>query len=113
MTFKAGDEHFKVKALAEAKAKVISIVEAGATTHQAMVAVNKKPDTIRQWLLRDSDFAEALAEAKERGESTSLASIGKDKQDLSFSEFSKIFLNEISSENLVKIFKDVKILHRF
>jgi len=94
MTFKAGDEHFKVKALAEAKAKVISLVEAGATTHQAMVAVNKKPDTIRQWLLRDSDFAEALAEAKERGESTSLASIGKDKQDLSFSEFSKIFLNQ-------------------
>jgi hypothetical protein len=94
MTFKAGDEHFKVKALAEAKAKVISLVEQGATTHQAMVAVNKKPDTIRQWMLRDSEFAKALAEAKERGETASLSSMGKDKHDLTFSEFSKIFLNQ-------------------
>jgi len=92
--FGKGETHFKVKALAEAKEKVLSLVEAGATTHQAMTAVNKKPDTIRQWLLRDSDFAKALAEAKERGESTSLASIGKDKQDLNFSEFSKIFLGQ-------------------
>jgi len=92
--FGKGETHFKVKALAEAKEKVLSLVEAGATTHQAMTAVNKKPDTIRQWLLRDSDFAKALAEAKERGEATSLSSIGKDKQDLNFSEFSKIFLGQ-------------------
>jgi hypothetical protein len=92
--FGTGQEHFKVKALAETKAKVISLVEQGATTHQAMTAVNKKPDTLRVWITRDSDFAEALAEAKERGESTSLASIGKDKSDLQFSEFSKIFLGQ-------------------
>ena len=92
--FGKGDAHFKVKALNEAKAKVLSLVEGGATTHQAMVAVGKKPDTIRQWLQRDSDFATALAEAKDRGEATSLSSIGKDKQDLNFSEFSKIFLNQ-------------------
>ena len=92
--FGTGQDHFKVKALAEAKSKVISLVEQGATTHQAMTAVNKKPDTLRQWILRDSDFAEALAEAKERGESTSLASIGKDKSELQFSEFSKIFLGQ-------------------
>ena len=94
MTFKPGEEHFKVKALAEAKAKVLSLVESGATPHQAMVAVGKKPDTIRQWMLRDSDFAKALAEAKERGEATSLQSIGKDKHELSFAEFSKIFLGQ-------------------
>ena len=92
--FGKGEEHFKVKALAEAKAKVIALVESGATTHQAMVAVGKKPDTVRQWLVRDSEFAKALAEAKERGEATSLQSIGKDKSELSFSEFSKIFLNQ-------------------
>jgi hypothetical protein len=94
MTFKAGEEHFKVKALADAKAKVLELVEQGNTTHQAMVAVGKKPDTVRQWMLRDSEFAKALAEAKERGEATSLQSIGKDKEDLSFSEFSKIFLKQ-------------------
>ena len=92
--FGKGEEHFKVKALAEAKAKVLELVEAGATTHQAMTAVNKKPDTIRQWLLRDPDFAKALTGAKERGEATSLQSLGKDKQDLNFAEFSKIFLGQ-------------------
>lgn len=92
--FKSGDEHHKVKALAEAKAKVIDMVSQGATTHQAMAAVGKKPDTVRQWMLRDSEFAQALAEAKERGEATSLESTGKDKHQLSFSEFSKIFLQQ-------------------
>jgi hypothetical protein len=59
-----------------------------------MVAVNKKPDTIRQWMLRDPDFAKKLAEAKETGEAGALEELGKDKDELSFSEFSKIFLNQ-------------------
>ena len=94
MTFKAGEEHFKVKALAEAKAKVIELVKGGATTHQAMALVGKKPDTIRQWLLRDSEFAKALAEAKEEGEAATLSNLGYDKKDLPFAEFSKNFLEQ-------------------
>lgn len=94
MTFKPGEEHHKVKALAEAKAKVLNLVSNGATPHQAMVAVNKKPDTIRQWMLRDAKFAKDLGEAKEKGEAASLAGLGKDKSELSFAEFSKIFLGQ-------------------
>jgi len=70
------------------------MVAKGATTHQAMVAVGRKPDTIRQWILRDPDFAEALEGAKERGEATSLESLGKPKNELTFAEFSKAFLNQ-------------------
>lgn len=92
--FGTGEEHFRVKALKENKAKVLELVEQGYTTHQAMNKIGKKPDTIRQWMLRDSDFATALAEAKERGEATSLQSLGKNKEDLAFSEFSKIFLKQ-------------------
>lgn len=92
--FKSGDDHHLVKALAETKAKVVAMVAQGATTHQAMVAVGKKPDTVRQWMLRDSDFAKALAEAKERGEAESLDKMGIDKHELPFSEFSKIFLGQ-------------------
>ena len=92
--FGKGAEHFAVKALAETKQKVLELVANGATTHQAMVAVGNKPDTIRVWLSRDSDFATALAGAKERGETISLSSIGKDKSELSFSEFSKVFLDQ-------------------
>ena len=94
MTFKPGEEHFKTKELAEAKAKVLELVGNGATTHQAMSMVGKKPATIRQWILRDSEFAKALAEAKERGEEATLSSLGVEKQNLEFAEFSKIFLGQ-------------------
>ncbi len=94
MTFKAGEEHFKVKALAEAKAKVIELVSQGATTHQAMNLAGKKPDTVRQWMVRDADFAKELAKAKELGETLTLANLGYDKKDLPFAEFSKNFLDQ-------------------
>lgn len=92
--FGKGEDHFKVKAVAEAKAKVLTLVEGGATTHQAMSMIGRKPDTIRQWMLRDSEFAAALAEAKQRGESVGLQQLGKDKSELSFAEFSQAFLNQ-------------------
>lgn len=92
MTFKPGDDHFKVKALAEVKAKVIALVADGASTHQAMIAVGKKPDTIRQWMVRDKEFASALAQAKEDGEAKALS--GVDKENLPFDQFSKIFFNQ-------------------
>jgi len=94
MTFQKGEAHHRVKALAEAKAKVLELVEQGATPHQAMVAAGKKPDTVRQWMLRDSEFAKALAEAKERGESTSLETLGVSKQEIPFAQFSKLFLQQ-------------------
>jgi len=92
--FGTGEDHFKVKALREAKDKVLDLVSKGATTHQAMTAVGKKPDTIRQWMLRDSELASALAQAKERGEAVGFDELGKSKEELYFSEFSKIFLGQ-------------------
>ena len=92
MTFKPGEDHFKVKALAEVKAKVIALVADGATTHQAMIAVGKKPDTVRQWMVRDKDFATALAQAKEEGEARALDGI--EKENLPFDQFSKLFFNQ-------------------
>ena len=92
MTFKAGQEHHKVRAVAEAKAKVIELVRNGATTHQAMTQVGKKPDTIRQWMLRDPQFASDLAEAKEAGELVGFE--GHEKDSIPFAEFSKIFLGQ-------------------
>lgn len=94
MTFKAGEEHFKVRALAEAKAKVIDLVRQGSTTHQAMVAVGKKPDTVRQWTLRDPKFATDLAAAREESESSSLDALGIEKESIPFHQFSEIFLNQ-------------------
>ena len=90
--FQKGDDHFKVKALAEVKAKVLALVADGASTHQAMVAVGKKPDTIRQWMVRDKEFATALAQAKEDGESKALD--GVEKENLPFAQFSKLFFNQ-------------------
>lgn len=90
--FQKGDDHFKVKALADTKAKVIALVADGASTHQAMIAVGKKPDTIRQWMVRDKEFATALAQAKEDGEAKALSGI--EKENLPFDQFSKIFFNQ-------------------
>ena len=92
--FGKGEDHFKVKALAESKAKVIEAVGSGATTHQAMDLVGKKHETLRVWMSRDSEFAAALAEAKERGEAINLPSGQTSKEDINFADFSKIFLNQ-------------------
>ena len=92
--FGKGEDHFRVKQVADAKAKVIQAVAQGASTHQAMNMVGKKPDTIRQWMTRDSEFASLLAEAKEQGESLTLDGMSVAKDEIGFSEFSKIFLGQ-------------------
>lgn len=92
--FGKGDDHHLVKQVKQAQAKVIELVANGATTHQAMAAVGKKPDTIRQWIARDPEFAKALAEAKERGEEATLSSLGTSKTEISFADFSKNFLGQ-------------------
>jgi hypothetical protein len=92
--FGKGEEHFRAKELRDNKAKVIELVRNGATTHQAMNMVNKKPDTIRQWIQRDSEFASQLAEAKEQGEAEVFQTAGTTKDKIGFSEFSKIFLGQ-------------------
>ena len=51
--FQKGAEHFGVKEVTQAKAKVLELVRAGNTLQSAMVALGKKPDTARIWMMRD------------------------------------------------------------
>jgi hypothetical protein len=51
--FQKGSEHHLVKGLAAAKEQVLNAIRSGVTIPAAMALVNKKPDTIRQWMNRD------------------------------------------------------------
>jgi hypothetical protein len=65
--FKKGGEHHLAKEVTQAKADVLARVKEGVPVQAAMVAAGKKPDTVRQWMNRDPEFARALEEAKEQG----------------------------------------------
>jgi hypothetical protein len=93
--FKKGAEHHLNKALAETKALVLERVRAGVSIPAAMVAAGKKPDTIRQWINRDAVFARALEEAKEEGSKQSFDAMGIEKQEIEFSDFSQLFLDQM------------------
>ena len=94
MTFKPGQEHFKVKGLADSKAKVLELVTSGTTVQAAMAAIGKKPDTARIWLMRDPIFASDLAKAKEDGGKQSFDALGLKKESIPFADFSKMFLDQ-------------------
>jgi hypothetical protein len=93
--FKKGAEHHLNKALAETKALVLERVRSGVSIPAAMVAAGKKPDTIRQWINRDAVFARALEEAKEEGSKQSFDAMGIEKQEIEFSDFSQLFLDQM------------------
>ncbi len=93
--FKKGADHHLNKALAETKALVLERVRAGVSIPAAMVAAGKKPDTIRQWMNRDAVFARALEEAKEEGSKQSFDAMGIEKQEIEFSDFSQLFLDQM------------------
>ncbi len=80
---------------AEAKAKVLALVSEGMSVHKAMEQNGKKPDTVRIWCLRDPAFATALAEAKENAKERSLKAMGVAREDITFPQFSEMFLIEI------------------
>ena len=93
--FKKGAEHHLNKALAETKALVLERVRAGVGIPAAMVAAGKKPDTIRQWINRDPAFARLLEEAKEEGSKQSFDAMGIQKEEIEFSDFSQLFLDQM------------------
>ena len=92
--FKSGSEHHLAKGLAQAKEQVLNAVRSGVTIPAAMALVNKKPDTIRQWMNRDPLFAAALEEAKEEGQKQSFDAMGVEKASMPFKDFSKAFLDQ-------------------
>ena len=92
--FKAGDEHHLAKGVAKAKEQVLEKVRVGVSPQAAMIAIGRKPDTIRQWMVRDPLFAAALEEAKEEGQKQSFDAMGVQKESVPFAEFSKMFFDQ-------------------
>ena len=92
--FQKGAEHFGVKEVTQAKAKVLELVRAGNTLQSAMVALGKKPDTARIWMMRDPAFARSLEEAKEEGSKQSFDALGLKKESIPFADFSKMFFDQ-------------------
>ena len=92
--FKSGGEHHLAKGVAQAKKEVLEKVRVGVSPQAAMIALGKKPDTIRQWMVRDPLFAAALEEAKEEGGKQSFDALGVEKESIPFAEFSKMFFDQ-------------------
>jgi hypothetical protein len=80
--------------VAQAKKEVLEKVRVGVSPQAAMIAMGKKPDTIRQWMVRDPLFAAALEEAKEEGSKQSFDALGVEKESIPFAEFSKMFFDQ-------------------
>jgi hypothetical protein len=80
--------------VAQAKEQVLEKVRVGVSPQAAMIAIGKKPDTIRQWMVRDPLFAAALEEAKEEGSKQSFDALGVEKESIPFAEFSKMFFDQ-------------------
>lgn len=78
----------------EAKAKVIALVSEGMPIHKAMQHLNRKPDTVRIWTMRDKQFAAALIAAKENAREHSLKALGVAREDITFPQFSSMFLDQ-------------------
>jgi hypothetical protein len=80
--------------VAQAKEEVLEKVRVGVSPQAAMIALGKKPDTIRQWMVRDPLFAAALEEAKTEGSKQSFDALGVQKESIPFAEFSKMFFDQ-------------------
>lgn len=94
MRFEKKGNNPQAKASAEAKLKVLALVAEGHSVQKAMQLCGKKPDTVRIWIMRDKQFAQALEDAKEEAKSNSVKALGVDKQEVTFSQFSDIFLGQ-------------------
>lgn len=94
MTFQKGVNNPRTEAMADAKAKVLALVAEGHSPHKAMELCGKKPDTVRIWMLRDKKFAADLVEAKEGAKNKSVKALGIAKDEISFPQFSEIFLDQ-------------------
>ena len=94
MTFQKGSNNPKRLAGAEAKKKVIALVSEGMSPKRAMEEIGNKPDTIRIWMMRDATFAAELEQAISDAKSNSIKALGIAKEDISFPQFSEMFLDQ-------------------
>lgn len=86
-----GAEHHNVRALREAKAKVLEYVKQGLTLDDAIARADRKPDVMKVWR-QDAAFMKNLEKAREEGERTLSIVTGDAKYKISFEDFSREFL---------------------
>jgi hypothetical protein len=87
-----GAEHHNVKALREAKAKVLEFIKQGLTLDDAIARADRKPDVMKVWR-QDAAFMKALEKARTEGEKTLSIVTGDAKYKIGFEEFSREFLD--------------------
>jgi len=92
MTFIKGPDNAKTQKSNADKQQVLDLVSEGMSLANAMSKVGKKPDTARVWIIRDADFARRLEQAKVDAKSNSLMALGIPKDEISFAQFSEIYL---------------------
>ena len=92
MTFIKGPENQKTQKANAEKQQVLDLISEGMPPANAMAKVGKKPDTLRIWISRDADFARRLEQAKIDAKSNSIKALGIDKEDISFAQFSEMYL---------------------
>lgn len=115
MGAKSGAEHHFAVRLREDKLRVIELVGSGMELKRAVAAVGRQQQVLRNWL-EDADFVKQLDAAKSAGERFLTLSNNDEKFGLSFSEFSKEFLNTTvfpHNQNMIDILegRDPQFLH--
>ena len=87
-----GAEHHNVKALREAKAKVLEFIKQGLDLQDALARAERKPDVMKDWR-KDAQFMKALEKARQEGEKSLSIVTGDAKFKIGFEEFSREFLD--------------------
>jgi hypothetical protein len=87
-----GGEHHNVKALKEAKAKVLEFVSQGLSLDDAIARADRKPDVMKTWR-QDERFMKDLEKARGEGEKVLSITTGDAKYKIGFEQFSKEFLD--------------------
>jgi hypothetical protein len=93
MTFSKSNNP-RTEKMAGAKAKLLALVAEGMGAPRAMVQLGYKEDTLRIWISRDKKFARDLEDAKADAKNKSTISLGVAKDEISFAQFSDVFLNQ-------------------
>ena len=83
-----GAEHHNVKALREAKAKVLEFIKQGLDLQDALARAERKPDVMKDWR-KDAQFMKALEKAREEGEKSLSIVTGDAKFKIGFEYFSR------------------------
>jgi len=92
---KKGNQNHNRINLVEDKLKFLELVKLGWDPSEAMVKINRKPDTLRQWIFRDKKFAADFEDARNEAAEKDVARLGGDKYAIDFKTFSEEYLESM------------------